>query len=316
MQPRVTIVIPTFDRPHLLAQAIQSALQQTESQIEVLVSENAGPEVSEAVCKRFADPRVRFRRNATNLGIAGNIREATKEARGEYVAHLHDDDLLEPTFVERLLPGFGARSDVVVSFGDHIVIDAHGIVNEQQTRAFRSWFGRECLVPGVHRPFISLALLQLSVPPICLIRKAAISWDELTDQAGSAYDLYMHYLLSRGGMAAWYTPEPVYRYRLHGGQETAARLRMGAGILACGRAFLADPRLEAIRPQLAERFTSHLISHGLNLIRDSQPREARALLREALSRGGGSRARLGLLLSYAPLFLKARDRVAAGLSRS
>jgi len=72
--PRATTVIPAYNRPGLLADVIESGMGQTARDIEIIVSENASPPVSEAVVKSFNDPRLTFRRNDENLGIAGNIR--------------------------------------------------------------------------------------------------------------------------------------------------------------------------------------------------------------------------------------------------
>jgi glycosyltransferase involved in cell wall biosynthesis len=308
-------VIPTYNRPALLREAIRSALEQTYARLEIVVSENAGPEVSDDVCRSFADSRIRFRRNAVNLGIAGNIREATKAATGDFVAHLHDDDLLEPTFVEQLLTGFAAAPDVALCFGDHRVIRPDCTFDENAATAIRARFGRDRLAAGVHRCLLRLALLEQSIPPTCLIRKAAIDWDELPTEAGSAYDWYLWYLLARGGAAAWYLPTPVYRYRLHAGQETAARLRMGEGATFCWRAFLADPLVAPIQTELTLRAAAGLTAHGLALVRSGRLVEGRTALQDAIARGAGFRARLGLVFSYAPALLRLRDRIVAAFRR-
>lgn len=305
--PLVSIIIPTYNRPRLLTEAIGSALGQTYRHIEVVVSENAGPEVSEAVCRSFGDERVRYRRNARNLGIAGNIREASKCARGVLVAHLHDDDILEPEFVERLLPGMTTSNAVVVGFGDHSVTDVAGTIDPGSTQRFRRKWKRDQLSAGIHQPFLQIGLVNRSIAPTCLIRKDAVAWDDLVDEAGSTYDWYLWYLLGRDGGAANYVSEPVYRHRLHGGQETAARVRMGEGFLFCVRAVLEDPRVRSVASSLQDLLTSALAGHGMGLVRIGRRTEGRAALREALRRGAGPGVRMRLALSYAPWTIGVRD---------
>ena len=93
-----TIAIPTYNRAGLLKRAIKSALDQTYTDFEVLVSDNAS---TDDTPKLLASMPVRVVRQITNVGIISNWNTCLREARGRYVVILSDDDLIEPDFLQR-----------------------------------------------------------------------------------------------------------------------------------------------------------------------------------------------------------------------
>ena len=102
-QPLITIAIPTRNRASLLKECVRSALAQTYSNIEVLVSDNASTDNTSAMLKSIQDPKLRVLTNLENIGIFGNFNRCLREAAGEYFILLPDDDALHPTFVERCI---------------------------------------------------------------------------------------------------------------------------------------------------------------------------------------------------------------------
>ena len=105
MTPLVSIIIPTFDRPRYLQEAIESGLAQTYSNIEVCTFDNGTLDETLAVAGDAArrDPRVRFQRNERNLGMSANFNALARAARGEFLVAIGDDDRLLPEFVSRLV---------------------------------------------------------------------------------------------------------------------------------------------------------------------------------------------------------------------
>src|SRR6476619_5019469 len=104
-EPLVSIVVPTFNRTRYLAIALESALAQTYRNIEILVSDDASNEdIFGAVVSRFADSRIKYHRNPSNLGMGMNTWGALTRASGKYVGTIHDDDAWEPDFLETLVP--------------------------------------------------------------------------------------------------------------------------------------------------------------------------------------------------------------------
>src|SRR5208283_3510845 len=104
-EPLVSIVIPAFDRPHLLAQALSSVAEQTASvPMEVIVCDDGGLDETRAVARRLCGPRCRYLRNPRPLGAVGNWNRCLREATGRWVMILHEDDALYPWYLECVLP--------------------------------------------------------------------------------------------------------------------------------------------------------------------------------------------------------------------
>lgn len=99
--PKVTVCLPTYNRAVYLAQSLSSVLAQTFQDFEVIVSDNCSVDHTGEVVRAVADPRVRYIRNETNIGLFRNMNQCLDLARGEYVCILHDDDLYAPRFLER-----------------------------------------------------------------------------------------------------------------------------------------------------------------------------------------------------------------------
>ncbi|MBU1223565.1 MAG: glycosyltransferase [Gammaproteobacteria bacterium] len=105
-QPRVSILIPVYNRENFIAPCIESALSQTFSDLEVIVVDNASTDRTWDICMHFAgiDSRVRVFRNDENIGPVRNWLACVAEARGEYTKILWSDDLIHPEFLSKLLP--------------------------------------------------------------------------------------------------------------------------------------------------------------------------------------------------------------------
>jgi glycosyltransferase involved in cell wall biosynthesis len=99
--PRVTVCIPTYNRSEYLTQCLASLLAQTFTDFEVIISDNCSTDGTSEVLRRFADPRIRYYRNTTNIGVFPNMNRCLELATGDYVSILHDDDLYAPRFLER-----------------------------------------------------------------------------------------------------------------------------------------------------------------------------------------------------------------------
>lgn len=110
MEPRFSVILPTFGRPAFLRDALASVLAQTEKDWEVLVVDDASPEPVELAT---GDPRVRIVRRQRNGGPAAARNTGLAEARGRYVTFLDDDDLYTPDRLELALPALD-RAPVAV----------------------------------------------------------------------------------------------------------------------------------------------------------------------------------------------------------
>src|SRR5438128_1806612 len=101
--PLLSICIPTFNRADCLKQCLESIVSQfadpaIKDKVEVVVSDNASTDNTEAVVKQFLDrfSNIHYRKNPENLGFDRNALALVEKARGEFVWFLGDDDALFP----------------------------------------------------------------------------------------------------------------------------------------------------------------------------------------------------------------------------
>ncbi len=104
--PRVSVIVPTYNRAALLAETLDSILaQQGFDVFEIVVVDN-NPERDDATEKliaRYEDPRIAYFKNKKNIGMFGNWNRAIELSRGEWIAMIHDDDLLLPAYLATVM---------------------------------------------------------------------------------------------------------------------------------------------------------------------------------------------------------------------
>ena len=244
--PLVTIVIPTFRRFHFLRESVDSALAQKFRDFEILVSDDGASDEIPPLLASFHDERIRYRRNARNLGIAMNHHAAFQEAQGRYLASLHDDDLWEPDFLSELVPPLEADTSISVAFCDHHLIDEQGRLLPDRTENNSRFYRRHTLAPGRHQPFMEMAVVHETIPMAmgAVFRKSILEKADFPPRIGGSYDHWLSYLATRNGRAAYYVPRRLTRYRLHShsGSMTTG-IRNLRNTLYIRSRFLQDPEL-------------------------------------------------------------------------
>ncbi|MBR8833855.1 MAG: glycosyltransferase family 2 protein [Stigonema ocellatum SAG 48.90 = DSM 106950] len=285
----VSVIIPTYNRPEYLKQAIASAVNQTYKNIEIIVSDNCSTSNTQEIVESFQDSRIRFWRQPTNVGMFANQQHAFKMAQGKYVASLHDDDMWNEDFLEKLVPPLEEHPDIILAFCDQYIIDAHSKIDyagtEENTRAYK----RNILQKGCHQPFYEIAVVHKSVPTAaaCVIRNELVDWDSIPSEVGGMWDLYLSYLCSRSGRCAYYYPERLTRYRTHEQADTKksanrrdpqAKIRKAKAEIFCYEQFMTDEVLQKYHPYLKQKWLEAQTSLAISLLLAQQTTQARPLL--------------------------------------
>ncbi|PLZ98392.1 glycosyl transferase [Fischerella thermalis CCMEE 5268] len=314
--PLVSIITPTYNRPDYLKQALKSAISQTYQNIEIIVSDNCSPENPQAIVESFNDPRIRFSRNETNLGMLPNTIKAFKMARGKYVAALLDDDLWEEDFLAKLVPPLEANPNLVLAFCDHYVINADGTIDYELTEHCSQLFKRAELSEGIYQPFYKLGLVDQAVASAmaAVIRKDVIDWDSIPPEVGGSWDVYLTYLCCRTGMGAYYCPQKLTRYRRHDQTETMqsgrlnyqAKIRKSQADMFCLEIFMQDENLQEFKTYFQQQWVKVSTSLGIGLMRAEQTKQARPYLWRSLRQQLNLRTIAALMLSFTPPKIAAR----------
>ncbi|MEA5599111.1 glycosyltransferase family 2 protein [Rivularia sp. UHCC 0363] len=310
-QHLVSVIVPVYNRSIYLKEAIQSALNQTYKNIEIIVSDDCSPESPQAIVESFNDSRIRFRRNEQNLGVAGNIISSVKVARGKYVASLNDDDIWNENFLEKLVPQLDNNQDLVLAFCDHYIIDDHSNIDDVATEECTRMWKRNELKEGIYQPFYEIALVNQAVPSsvAAVIRKNAIDWDNFPALAGPFWDLYLTYMACRNAGGAYYSPERLSKYRVHalsetmniGSKNAQAKIRGAEATMFCFGQFMQDEALQEFNSYFHKQWLHAQTTLAIGLLRDNQMTQARPLLLRALIQQKFSlRTIAAFLISFIP----------------
>ena len=120
----VSIGIPTYNRARgNLRKVIERALGQTYANIEVIVSDNCSTDNTAEVVQSFDDSRLRYFRQETNIGANNNFNYCLNQARGEYFLLFHDDDTIDPDFIETCMAALQPGQSVGTIFTGVRIID-------------------------------------------------------------------------------------------------------------------------------------------------------------------------------------------------
>ena len=99
--PKITVLIPVYNCHRSVAEAIESILNQTFSDFELLLIDDGSTDGSIDILESFTDPRIRLVLNESNLGIPRTLNKGLGLARGRYFAVLDNNDYARPRPLER-----------------------------------------------------------------------------------------------------------------------------------------------------------------------------------------------------------------------
>lgn len=128
MTPRVSIVLPTYNRASLLKLAIESIQHQTFSEWELIIVNDGSTDQTEAVIDEYAktDNRIRKINNPVNKKIPGSLNAGFKVARGQYFTWTSDDNLYKSDALEILASYLDRHPDVDLFSANMDIIDEKG----------------------------------------------------------------------------------------------------------------------------------------------------------------------------------------------
>ncbi len=116
--PRVSVGLPVYNGERYLREAIESILRQSVEDLELIISDNASTDHTEAICREYVarDRRVRYVRNVRNLGAAKNFNAVFRMSSSPYFKWIAADDAPKPEFLERCLKALDKDPTVVLVF--------------------------------------------------------------------------------------------------------------------------------------------------------------------------------------------------------
>jgi glycosyltransferase involved in cell wall biosynthesis len=130
LPPKVSIGMPVYNAESYLREAVESLLAQTFTDYEIIISDNASTDQTEAICRAYAkaDSRISYVRQSENLGATGNFNHVFGLARGPYFKWASYDDVCEPDFLAKCVEVLESRPEIVWVHSASSKINEHGDV--------------------------------------------------------------------------------------------------------------------------------------------------------------------------------------------
>ncbi len=157
--PKVSIIIPTYNRAKYLTKAIESALMQDYPNLEVIISDNnSTDETPEIVKKYFNDSRFKYFRNDENIGMVRNWRKSVFEySTGDWFMILSDDDyLIDNSYVSKALKLASKDKDITLIYANgYILHEEKGILEKLELPFKEVEYGKEVFLTfhrGIVKP--------------------------------------------------------------------------------------------------------------------------------------------------------------------
>ncbi|RQH09113.1 glycosyltransferase family 2 protein [Paraburkholderia dinghuensis] len=143
-ETKVSICLPTCNRPDLLIRCIESCLAQTHANIEIVIGDDSPDERTERMIAQCYpdDARIVYRRHTPALGQARNVASLFARATGNKILLIHDDDYLATTGIEHLLAQWDRYPGLQVAFGNQYEADQNGAVDLVASRRMNIAFHR------------------------------------------------------------------------------------------------------------------------------------------------------------------------------
>jgi len=215
----ISICVPTYQGEKYVKQTIQSVLDQTYQNFEIIISDDGSSDKTEEICRHFDDPRITFVKHETNLGPKGNWNSCLLMINGEYYKLLPQDDILTPTCLSEQVHILETMPNIALTFGSRTIINGLG-----QTIMRRAPLGksprkidgyklvRQCLKSGGN---------IIGEPGNGLIRTSHVrKVGDYDDIHPYTIDLdYWFRILAEGD--AYYTAKPTSAFRVHNNSWSA-----------------------------------------------------------------------------------------------
>ena len=97
----ISIIVPVYNTSKYIQRCIDSILQQTYKNIEIIVVDNDSDDCTRDVIEGFSDSRIVYHKNGKNLGMVGNWNRCLSLAQGEFIQFVCADDVLDRRSIEK-----------------------------------------------------------------------------------------------------------------------------------------------------------------------------------------------------------------------
>lgn len=201
----VSVIIPTYNRGYILREALESALEQSYHNYEILIVDDGSSDNTREIVESFKSIKIRYIRHERNHGCSAAYNTGINEARGPVVAFLDSDDVWKPNYIERQVNFLYQHPEVDVVFCNTEIRQPNGLATSLKSllRVFPEFLQRSAetaeRVVSARQMYLCLLEEVPIKPTAAVIRRAIFDRVGLFDEAwpsGTDWDLFLR--LSRG----------------------------------------------------------------------------------------------------------------------
>ena len=217
--PRVSVIIPTYNRAGLVAESVQSVLAQKSTDFEIIVVDDGSTDDTKQVIESFAESRIKYVYQ-NNQGAPAARNAGLAHARGEYIMFLDSDDVLTEDALRQGTQVLSDNNDVAFSFGQAYLMDESRHVFGMRKQAGQTSYIRagteeirQAILNGNHIPTSTI-----------MARRKCLSETGLFENSfrDGSEDFQFWVRLAKSYAVA-YIASPLVKYRVHQTSMTQER---------------------------------------------------------------------------------------------
>jgi glycosyltransferase involved in cell wall biosynthesis len=220
-KPLVSVIIPTYNRAHYVTETIQSVLDQSYQDFEIIVVDDGSTDNTREVIASFKEPRLKYLFQE-NQGVCAARNNGINASEGEYIKFLDSDDVLLKNALEKQVQVLDGHPDVGLSHGRAYPMDERGhvfVVHKYKHKNIKTG-----VYQGINEISNFLRYGNYFNPTLTIVRRSAIIEVGLFNPAFSSgsEDFELWVRLSKK-YAVSYIAEPIAACRLHSSSISASR---------------------------------------------------------------------------------------------
>jgi glycosyltransferase involved in cell wall biosynthesis len=217
----VSVSISTYNRVDLLKFAVESVLEQTYSNWELIICDDGSTDGTSEYISHLQDNRIHYIRHHKNIGKSNNMRSGFNAASGEYFIKFDDDDRLTPEFLAQTVEVLNKYPDVDFVGTDHWIIDINNVQNSHESQLCSERWGRTELDEGVVDNLLEVVFIKESfyIGATLFRRQSLQDVEYMRPNIQNCEDSDLFLRLALAEKKGYYLPKRLMEYRLHAEQQ-------------------------------------------------------------------------------------------------
>ena len=222
--PKVSVIIPSYNHEKYIAEAIQSVLDQTFQDFEIVIVDDGSADSTVNEIKKFRDPRIRLFTLKKNQGAAVAAKKCIAEAKGEYIAMLSSDDIFLQDKLEKQVKFLDMRQDIGAVFTYAHIIDEDGNEFRDENNFYLHIFNQPNKSRFEWLNYFFYKMNCLCHPSVLIPKKIydEIGYYDLRFAQLPDFDLWIRLCMKSD---IYILPEKLIKYRIREGDQNASGSR-------------------------------------------------------------------------------------------